>query len=198
MKKIVLAFFLLLGSSLTARAQVEYSVLGGINFAYFNQVPPLTDAISSLGYMIGIRASIGSNIFLEPAVEFASYGSTITLDNSNGEESGTSHKMRANYIRIPVQAGVKIFEDAPINVEVRAGIAESGLVGFTDEVSGGTGPAFTKSDINSFRTGAIIGGGVRLFFLKLDLEYEWALTNYFVNIGSAKQSALYIILGGNF
>jgi hypothetical protein len=148
--------------------------------------------------MLGGRATIGSNIFLEPELEFTSYGSTITLDASNGDESRSSHKMRSNYIRIPLEAGAKIFDQAPVNIELRLGIAESALVGFTDEVTGGTGAPFTKSDISSFRTGGLIGGGVRLFFLKLDLEYEWALTNFFVNRGDAKQSALYIILGGNF
>jgi hypothetical protein len=200
MKKILLAFLILPLWLTTVRAQSspEYSLIGGVNFAYFNQVPPLTDAVSSLGYMLGIRASIGSNVFLEPAIEFASYGSSITLDATNEFESGTTHQMRANYIRVPVQVGAKIFEDAPLNIEVRAGLAESFLVGLTDQVTTGTGQAFTTNDLNSLRTGAIIGGGVRLFFLKLDLEYEWALTDYFKNINSPKQSALYIILGGNF
>jgi hypothetical protein len=198
MKKILLAFFFLTGWFVPAHAQVEYGIIGGINFAYFNQVPPLSDAISSLGYMLGARASIGANIFLEPAVEFASYGSTITLDNSpiNGYQIGTSHKMRSNYIRIPIEAGGKIFEASPVNVELRVGISESFLVGFTDDA--GSAPAFAKSDISLARTGGIIGGGVRVFFLKLDLEYEWALTDFFKDRGNAKLSALYIILGGNF
>ena len=56
-------------------------------------------------------------------------------------------------------------------------IAESFLVGFSDESS--TAHTFTKGDIATFRTGGIIGGGIRAFFLKLDFEYEWALTNFF-------------------
>ena len=197
MKRSLFVFFFLLVSSLPAFSQTEYGIIGGINFAYFNNVPPLADAFSSLGYMIGGRASIGANIFFEPAIEYTSYGSTITLDNSNGiSESGTTHKMRSNYIRVPLEAGAKVFEASPVNVEVRIGLAESFLVGFTDDA--GSAPAFTKSQISTLRTGGIIGGGVRAFFLKLDLEYEWAMTNFFQDIGSAKQSAFYIILGGNF
>jgi len=197
MKKNLLVLSFILLAFRPAFSQVEYGIIGGVNFAYFNQVPPLTDAISSLGYAIGARASIGTNIFFEPEIEFVSYGSTITLDNSNGiAENGTTHKMRSNYIRVPLEAGVKVFEESPVNVEVRAGIAESFLVGFTDDA--GSAPAFTSSDIAGTRTGGIIGGGVRILFLKLDLEYEWALTNFFKNKGDAKQSAFYIVLGGNF
>jgi hypothetical protein len=195
MKKIVLALLIMIGSAMPASAQMEYGVIGGINFAYFHQVVPITDAISSLGYMIGVRGSLGANIFFEPAIEFASYGSTITLDL----DKQTDHKMRSNYIRIPLQGGVKVFDEAPVNIEVRAGLSESFLVGFTDAPSG-SGSPFLKSDINVARTAGIIGGGVRVFFLKLDLEYEWGLTNFFANstYGASKLNALYIILGGNF
>lgn len=196
MKKITLALFL--GFAFTAaapelHAQMQFGVTGGLNFAYFNKVPPVTDAISSLGYMIGVRGSLGSNLFFEPAIEYVSYGSTIATLND-----ATSHQMRSNYIRVPLQGGVKLFDDFPVNIEARAGIGESFLVGYTDQVAAGPGPAFSKSDINAMRTTAIIGGGIRVFFLKLDLEYEWGLTDFFKNKGGADFRAFYIILGGNF
>ena len=171
---------------------MEYAITGGINYGYYEQVAPLTDAFSRLGYMIGVRGSLGSNIFFEPAIEFASYGSVITLNDQ------TDHKMRSNYIRVPLQAGVKLFDEAPVNIEVRAGLTESFLVGFTDEVTAGASPAFVKNDISGLRTAGIIGGGIRVFFLKLDLEYEWGLTNFFKNNGNSKLNAFYLILGGNF
>jgi hypothetical protein len=196
MKKLLSAFFLIFALSLEispARAQMQFGVTGGLNFAYFNTVPPVTDAISSLGYMIGLRGSIGSNFFFEPSIEYVSFGSTITTIND-----ATSHKMRSNYIRVPLQGGVKLFDDFPVNIEVRAGIGESFLVGYDDQVTGGFGKPFVQSDINSMRTTGIIGGGIRVFFLKLDLEYEWGLTPYFKDKGGSEFRAFYIILGGNF
>jgi hypothetical protein len=196
MKKLFIAIFLSFAFIVSApqlHAQMQFGITGGLNFAYFDKVPPITDAISSLGYMIGVRGSVGSNLFFEPAIEYVSYGSTITtLDDA------TSHQMRSNFIRVPLQAGVKLFDDFPVNIEARAGIGESFLVGYTDQVTAGPGPAFTKSDINVMRTTAIIGGGIRVFFLKLDLEYEWGLTDFFKNKGGTDFRAFYIILGGNF
>ena len=196
MKKQLIAILLSLGITGWAsapHAQMQFGVTGGLNYAYFNKVPPITDAFSSLGYMIGVRGSLGSNLFFEPAIEYVSYGSTITtLDDQ------TSHQMRSNYIRVPLEAGVKLFDDFPVNIEARAGIGESFLVGYNDQVAAGPGAAFTKSDINSMRTTAIIGGGIRVLFLKLDLEYEWGLTDFFKNKGGADFRAFYIILGGNF
>ena len=192
MKTTIVVLLLICGSALSSRAQMEYGIIGGLNFGYNKDAPPLADAISSLGYMIGVRGNLGANLFFQPAIEFASYGSTIMLDNA------TDHKMRSNYIRVPLQVGAKIFDEAPVNIEVRAGISQSFLVGFTDNISSGVGPAFQKSDIRGLRTAAIIGGGIRVFFLKLDLEYEWGLTNFFSNTGISKLNALYIVLGGNF
>jgi hypothetical protein len=172
--------------------KMEYSIVGGINFGYFNAVPPINDAVSSFGYMIGIDGNLGKNVFFEPGVQFASYGSTITL----GGVDGVDHKMRSNYIRIPAEVGLKLFNDADINAEIRGGLSESLLVGFTDDPSNGS--PLLRHDISDTRTAGIVGGGVRLLFLKLDLEYEWGLTNFFANNGDSKLSALYIVLGGNF
>jgi hypothetical protein len=195
LKKLMLATVLLFGSATHIFAQdsgdgMQYSIIGGVNFGYFNTVPPLNDAVSSFGYMIGIGGNVGKNVFFEPGLEFASYGSTITMTD------GIDHKMRSNYIRIPAEVGVKLFNDAPLNAEIRGGLSESLLVGFTDDVTGA--PPLLRHDISDTRTAGILGGGVRVFFLKLDLEYEWGLTNFFANNGDSKLSALYIVLGGNF
>ncbi len=194
MKKQLLAILLILcitGLASAPRAQMQFAVTGGVNYAYFNTVPPVSDAFSSLGYMIGVRGSLGSNFFVQPAIQFTSFGSTLTTNDA------TAHQMRANYIRVPLEAGVKLFDDFPVNLEARAGIGESFLVGYNDQATGG-GQPFTRSDINAMRTTAIIGGGIRVLFLKLDVEYEWGLTDFFKNKGGADFRAFYVILGGNF
>jgi hypothetical protein len=177
---------------MAVHAQMDYGLIGGINGAFFHDVPPVTDAVSSLGYMIGIRGSAGSNVFIEPALEFVSYGSTITLADE------TRHEQRSNYIRLPLQVGVKLFGDAPVNVEARGGLSGSVLVGYSDDVSNGSGSYFTRGDISPTRAGAIIGGGVRLAFLKVDLEYEWGLTDFYTHNPGTRLNSLYFILGGNF
>ncbi|HYM19702.1 MAG TPA: outer membrane beta-barrel protein, partial [Candidatus Kapabacteria bacterium] len=126
--------------------KMEYSIVGGVNFGYFNTVPPLMDAVSSFGYMIGVGGNLGTNLFFAPAIEFASYGSTITLNDANI----TDHKMRSNYIRVPVQLGLKLFEDGDLNAEIRAGVSESFLIGFTDDPSAGS--PFMRNDISGMRT----------------------------------------------
>ncbi|MEP7235065.1 MAG: outer membrane beta-barrel protein [Ignavibacteriota bacterium] len=193
MKKFIIVALFLLSPIYGARAQMQFGVTGGLNFAYFNNVPPVSETFSSLGYMIGLRGSIGSNFFFEPAIEYASFGNTMTTSLD-----ATSHQMRSEYIRVPLEAGVKLFDDFPVNVEARVGIGESFLLGYQDKISSGIGKAFTKSDISPMRTTGIIGGGIRLFFLKLDLEYEWGLTDFFKNTGGTDFRAFYIILGGNF
>jgi hypothetical protein len=193
MKKLLIILLPLFFSPMIIHAQgMDFGLIGGINGAFFHDVPPVTDAVSSLGYMIGLRGTAGSNVFVEPAIEFVSYGSTITLADE------TRHEQRSNYIRFPLQVGLKLFGDAPVNVEVRGGLSGSVLVGYSDDVTNGPGGYFTRGDINPTRAGAILGGGVRLAFLKVDLEYEWGLTDFYSHNPGTRLNSLYFILGGNF
>lgn len=198
MKKLTITALLVLGSFTIQAQDVDYRVTGGVNFAYIEERPPLTDAASSLGFMLGVAANVGEHLFLQPSIQYASYGSTVTLPSVTGD---TKHAMRLGFIRVPVQAGLRLFEaesSSPINLEARAGISESFLIGFSDKVQGGSGSELTRDDIAGIRTAGVVGAGVRLLFFSLDIEYEFGLTDIFENSPSTKLDALYLIFGGNF
>lgn len=198
MKKLTIAALLVLASlSIKAQDDVNYRFTAGVNFAFVEETPQLTDAASSFGYMLGVAADIGGRLFLQPSIQYASYGSTIML--ASGGES--KHAMRLGYIRVPVQAGLRLFESGsmiPFNLEARAGLSESFLVGFSDKVTSGSDVALGKDDIAGMRTAAVVGAGVRLLFFSLDVEYEFGLTDVLENNPNTKLDALYVIFGGNF
>jgi hypothetical protein len=100
-----------------------------------------------------------------------------------------------------VQVGARLFEassSSPLNVEVRGGLSESVRVGFNDNIKSGPGREITSADIADFRTAGVVGAGIRLLFFSLDVEYEFGLTDLFVDNGTTKLDALYVIFGGNF
>lgn len=203
MKKLTLCVLLTLASltdSNDSKAQeVDWRIVGGVNFSFVEETPQLLDAASAFGYTLGVAADIGSNLFLQPSLQYASHGSTVTIPSAT--DGNTKHAMRLNYIRVPVQAGLRLFEGGsmiPFNIEGRAGLSQSFLVGFNDNVKSGAGPALTDDDIAGMRTAGIVGAGVRLLFFSLDVEYEFGLTDLFVDNGSTKLDALYVIFGGNF
>ena len=200
MKKLtILLLFSLASLTTTSKAQeVDWRLVGGVNFAYVEETPQLLEASSAFGYTLGVAADIGSHLFLQPSLQYSSYGSSVTIPSAYGD---TKHALRVNYIRVPVQAGLRLFEGGsmiPFNIEGRAGLSQSFRVGFDDKVKSGSGSALSEGDIAGMRTAGVVGAGVRLLFFSLDVEYEFGLTDLFVNNGDTKLDALYIIFGGNF
>ena len=156
--------------------------------------------------MVGLTGSTSGNFFLQPGLQFVSYVNTLTYGDSTSTVAQTDHFSRCNYIRIPLQAGFRLFGRSeggiapPVNVELRLGASESFLVGATDHVNQGPGEAFVKDDFESMRTGLIVGLGIQVLFLSLNLEYEWGVSNHFSSdaSGDATLDALYIVFGGSF
>jgi hypothetical protein len=199
MKKLMITALLVLGSFTVQAQDVDWRLVGGVNFSYVEETPQLLDATSAFGYTLGIAADIGSHLFLQPSLQYASHGSSVTIPSAT--DGDTKHSIRVNYIRVPVQAGLRLFEGGsaiPFNIEGRAGLSQSFRVGFSDRVKSGTGAALTSDDIAGMRTAGVVGAGVRLLFFSLDVEYEFGLTDLFVNNGPTKLDALYVIFGGNF
>lgn len=202
----VLFLLVLLGVSTISYSQednesMSYRITAGLNFAYMKEVPPLLDAISNVGFMIGVNGNLGSHLFFQPGLQFTSYGNGIVLPESGATET-SRHEMRANYIRVPLQVGVRLLDPStvigilPFNVEVHGGISGSYLVGYSDKVTSGADAVITKSEIEPLRAGAIIGAGVRLVFFTLGVEYEYGLTQFFKNRGDSKLNAFYVVIGG--
>ncbi|HEY6172229.1 MAG TPA: porin family protein [Candidatus Kapabacteria bacterium] len=180
---------------------MSYRITGGLNFAYMKEVPPVLDAFSNLGFMVGINGNLGSHLFFQPGLQFTSYGSAVVLPESGATET-SRHEMRANYIRVPLQVGLRLFDPStvlgifPFNLEVRGGVSGSYLVGYSDKVTSGSDAPIMKSDVEPFRTALVVGAGVRLVFLSLGVEYEYGLSKFFKNIDDSKLNAFFIVIGG--
>jgi hypothetical protein len=202
-KKLIVILALTLSATMCS-AQSEglsFRITGGVNFAYMKEVPPITEAASHLGYMIGVNGNIGSHIFFQPGLQFTSYGVAIALPESEGTLQ-SRHELRANYIRVPLQVGLRLFDPSsvlgmfPVNVEIRGGVSGSILVGLSDKVKSGTNTPLTSDDAELFRGGLILGASVRLVFISLGLEYEHGLNKFFKNKGDSKLNVFYIVIGG--
>lgn len=184
----------------------RFGVTAGMNFSYIGSTPVVPTSQSEIGYMIGVSGSTSGNFFLHPGIQFVSYVNTLTYGDSTATVAQTDHFSRANYIRIPIQAGFRLFGRSsegiapPFNVELRLGVSESFLVGATDHINQGPGEAFVSDDFESMRTGLIAGLGVQVLFLSINFEYEWGVTNHFSSdaSGDTKLNALYIVFGGSF
>lgn len=184
----------------------KFGIVTGINFSYIGGSPVVPTNQTEVGYMVGLTGSTSGNFFLQPGLQFVSYVNTLTYGDSTSTVAQTDHFSRCNYIRIPLQAGFRLFGRSeggiapPVNVELRLGASESFLVGATDHVNQGPGEAFVKDDFESMRTGLIVGLGIQVLFLSLNLEYEWGVSNHFSSdaSGDATLDALYIVFGGSF
>jgi hypothetical protein len=193
-------------SSSSSEGGFRFGITAGMNFSYIGGSPVIPTNQTEIGYMLGVSGSTTGNFFLHPGIEFASYVNTLTYGDSTAPAAQTVHFSRTNYIRIPLQAGFRLFGRSeggiapPFNLELRLGVSESFLVGTTDHVNQGLGEAFDSDDFESMRTGLIAGLGVQVLFLSINFEYEWGVTNHFASERGtdAKLDALYIVFGGSF
>jgi len=193
-------------SSGSSEGGFRFGVTAGMNFSYIGNTLVVPTSQSEIGYMLGVSGSTSGNFFLHPGIQFASYVNTFTYGDSTSTIAQTEHFSRTNYIRIPVQAGFRLFGRSsegvapPFNVEIRLGVSESFLLGATDHINQGLGKEFVSDDFESTRTGLIAGLGVQVLFLSINFEYEWGVTNHFSGdaSGDTKLNALYIVFGGSF
>ncbi|HEY6172231.1 MAG TPA: hypothetical protein VIX80_08240 [Candidatus Kapabacteria bacterium] len=193
-------------SSSSSEGGFKFGITAGMNFSYIGSTTIVPTSQSEVGYMVGVSGSTSGNFFLHPALQFVSYVNTLTYGDAATPLTQTVHFSRCNYIRIPIQAGFRLFGRSsegiapPFNVELRLGVSESFLVGATDHINQGPGAAFVSDDFESMRTGLIAGLGIQVLFLSINFEYELGVTNHFASERGtdSKLDALYIVFGGSF
>jgi hypothetical protein len=181
----------------------RFNFSAGLAFSSLTTNSYVTKSSSDVGYMVGFSGSTAGNFFIQPGIQFTSYVSNVSFNPNGGAVGADDHFARFNYIRVPVQAGFRLFSRnsaanaLPFNVELRLGASGSFLVGTTDIVNG---TPFVKDDVESFRPGLVGGLGVQVLFLSLNFEYEAGLSNHFANskAGDSKLNAFYLIFGGSF
>jgi len=168
MKKLILALFLLVGTSQFSNAQIAFGIKGGINYNS-NSIKEVSSNVLSgakgkTGYHAGIWTRFKIPVigfYLRPELVYTHLDNTITYTPTGGTAKATS--INLDKIDIPVLLGKKIFGVGNV------------FIGPSFQYVLKSG--FNLSDIkevksNGFTMGLQFGAGVELGKLGIDVRWE--------------------------
>ena len=168
-------------------AQFEIKGLVGTNFASLSKHPTGTDWKAQAGYQFGAGVLIGEKFYVEPGVQFVRNARVVSLDGVEDVD------FAQNFVKIPVYAGYHLLghESSPLALRVFAGPAAS----IAGKVKKGE-DQISKDDIKNAHFMLDAGIGVDILFLFVELNYEYALTDYFVDEAHESKHSAFLINAG--
>ena len=190
MKKITIFLFASFLFSIGTMAQITFKPHFGFNWSQLSSEPQDFSQEGRPGLQLGVGLRIGDRFYIEPAAQWAFIATDLvhTDDASNDIESSV------NLFRIPVMFGYDFMEkDNFVNVRVFTGPSAA----FVLSTSGTNAP--DKDNYASTIWGWDVGAGVDIWFVYLELSYEFGLSSVFDAQGypDANNNAFIITLGAN-
>jgi hypothetical protein len=127
---------------------------------------------------------MGKKLYLQPEIYYATSGGSLKIEGTTLKQD-----IRLKNISVPVLVGYKIINAKVINLRVMAGPVANFIVGTKVEASDLVEYPLQDSDFKNAAWGMDLGAGVDVFFLSLDIRYEFGLNNiYKVPEGSQDQT----------
>jgi hypothetical protein len=183
----------------TVRSQTtEINPVIGVNFSSLTTDPEEFDSEGRLGWHFGANLRIGDKFYFQPGLHYAQLNSSVTsLEDDQIDEN--SFESNIGVIRIPLLAGARLLstekKEDPFNINLHAGLAMEFVV---DEEN----TLLTENSFTSPLFAIVVGAGVEILFLTLDIDYEIGLTPVFDTdiefIENPTNNAFIISLGGKF
>lgn len=172
MKKVLIAFALIIGLSQTTEAQLQVGLKAGVNYNSdsFKDVSNdvLDGAKSKTGYHAGIwfRAKLPIiGLYLRPEIIYTELKNEVTYDNLLVR---TPTDFKFSKIDVPVLLGKKIFGIGNIFAGPSFQYILSSDFGLND---------LTEISTSNFSLGIQMGGGIEFGRLGIDVRWERSLTN---------------------
>jgi hypothetical protein len=170
MKKFILSAALLMAVCISANAQFDLGIKGGVNFSAIN-----TDNLKNsdvVGYQVGAFARIGGSFYLQPEVYISGTGGHFETDDNN--YSGNVHFTNLN---VPLLLGYR-FGPKSLNFRIMAGPIYTSVLNTSESISQNFNNAY--SDFGHYRNSTLgyqAGVGVDFGSFTADLRYEGNLTD---------------------
>jgi len=170
MKKYLFILTILVTISISAKAQFDFGVKGGVNFSNIdaNQL----DKSTKTGYQVGAFLRVGSAFYLQPEVYLASTGGNFS-DPNNGDNSAS---VRFTTLNVPLLLGHE-FGTSNTNFRLMVGPVYSYLLNKDESFSENFNNAYHDfGNYNNSTLGYQVGAGVDFAGLTADLRYEGGLS----------------------
>ncbi|MES2808624.1 MAG: porin family protein [Bacteroidota bacterium] len=178
MKKYLLSVLLLTAVSISASAQVNLGVKGGVNFSKIN-----TDNLgesTKTGYQAGLFARFGSGLYVQPEVYLSSTGGKFNANTSTGTYNAD---VKFTNLNVPLLVGHS-FGGESLNFRVMAGPIYTFVLDKSQNLSANFNTAY--ADFGNYKNSTLgyqAGAGVDIGAITADLRYEGNLTKINNNYG---------------
>ncbi len=186
MKKIGL-FLCILACVGIAQAQFNFGIKAGVTLNSLSVDKSGISADVNPGFNVGVFARIGKKLYIQPEIAYSfskfkfDVNSSNLIDGTAGQEASKTFKESQQGVSIPILVGYKILNLKVMNLRAFLGpefmISTSNFSSLKDNIQDFKSKAFGVS--------GLVGVGVDVLMLSLDLRYSYPFTNNFV-IGDEK------------
>lgn len=171
MKKYLLSLAMLIAVSISAKAQFNLGIKGGVNFSSINA--DQLNKSTKTGYQAGVFARVGTAFYIQPEVYLGSSGGNF---NSNNNGTDYSASVRFTTLNVPLLLGHE-FGSSSTNFRLMVGPVYSYNLSKSESFSQNFNNAYHDfGTYNNSTLGYQVGAGVDIFGLTADLRYEGGLT----------------------
>jgi hypothetical protein len=175
------------------------------NFGQFTFGPKLAYTTSKLStdfdsihesiknnYQVGVFFRFGKKLYLQPEIAYATSGGNLKLEGTTLTE-----KIKLKNLYVPVLIGYKLINTKIINLRIFAGPVANFILNKEVVFDESLTPPVQESDLKNIAWGMDVGAGVDVFFLTLDLRYEFGLNNIYDGAGpqTIKSNVFVVSLG---
>ena len=172
MKKYLLSAALLIAVSISAKAQFNLGIKGGVNYSTIKSDNVQSSSVA--GYQAGIFARIGGGIYLQPEVYLSSSGGSFQSNDNT-----YSGKVTFTNLNVPVLVGLR-FGPKNLNLRVMAGPEYISRLSQNQSLSAGFNTAYNNFG-NSYKDNMLgyqAGAGIDLGAATVDFRYQGGFSNY--------------------
>jgi hypothetical protein len=174
MKTNLILLVIVIASCTQIRAQNALIISGGVSMAYTDNPATSADGEMISGFHIGLSGRIGKqNWYLKPGVE-------LHIMQLKPEKllNPFTNDPAMYLLKVPAQIGLKLLQKENFKFRVAGGFQFS----FTTSIDKNT-EGLNKQTVKDTQLGALIGAGIDLGPVCIDLNFEKGLTELYSNTG---------------
>jgi hypothetical protein len=143
-------------------------------------------------FQIGVFFRFGKKLYVQPEIAYATSGGTLKLEGTTLKET-----IKLKNLYVPVLIGYKIINAKIVNLRIFAGPVANFILNKEVDFDETYPNPVQESDLKNIAWGIDVGAGVDVFFLTLDLRYEFGLNNIYTGTDSQsiKSNVFVVSLG---
>jgi hypothetical protein len=176
MKKIIILFFVLFAAT---ENYGQFSIGPKIGYSTSKLSTDFDDIKESAknNFQIGAFMRFGKKLYLQPEAFYATSGGILKHEDTGLEES-----IKLKNLCVPVLVGFKLINAKVFNLRLLAGPSANFILNkeFDSDNLNLIQEPLQDSNFKNIAWGMDVGAGVDIFFLTLDLRYEFGLNNLYI------------------